>query len=78
MKFVTIEVLYNSPNNNRSNYPVISSDLYNLVSCLDSSENVIAFKVIDTQPVMPNYFGYAPFIAWKKWVLKFEKEYFSY
>jgi hypothetical protein len=74
MGFVIIEILYNL-NCHITTIPVLrGKDLFNLCWVLDKAETVIAFKVIDSSPVLPEVYGWANF---DKWVLKFTSEHFE-
>ncbi len=75
MEFVLIEVIF------RYEYrlvtlPVVSNEgLFCVLNCLENSDKVVAFKVIDTQPVLPKHFGYGA--DWNKWVMTFTQAHFG-
>lgn len=75
MDFVLIEIIFRYKHN-RTTIPVVRNDgLFCLLSCLDNSDRVVAFKVIDDKPVGPKHFGYGP--DWEKWVLSFTQKHFG-
>jgi hypothetical protein len=75
MDFILIEIIFKY-RHNLVTIPVVRSEgLFCVLNCLDYSDAVIAYKVIDSQPVLPKHFGYGP--DWKKWVLSFTHEHFG-
>lgn len=69
MTFILIEILFQY-GKRLVTIPVIRDEgLFCVLNCLDNSNGVVAYKVIDTIPVSPKHFGYGP--DWKKWTLSF-------
>ena len=77
MKFVIVEILFRYNTQIVTIPVIIDKGLYAVVSMLDKSVDVIKFKVIDGCVVEPNHFGYAPLVAWDKWVTRFTEEDFN-
>jgi hypothetical protein len=55
--------------------PVTHDAIFQIANMMENSKDVIAFKVIDTNPVEPKHFGFGS--DWKKWVTKFEYNHFQ-
>ena len=71
--FVIVEVVFNG--SSPITYPVaIDKPLFELCMVLSKSEDVVAYRVIDGHPVLPDNYGWGKF---NKWVLKFEEEHFG-
>ena len=75
MDFILIEVIFQY-DRRLVNFPVVRGEgLFCVLNCLDNSDKVIAYKVVDSQPVPPKHFGYGP--DWNKWVMTFTQEHFG-
>jgi hypothetical protein len=71
LDFIIIEVVFKYERT-ISRFPAVANKgLFCLLSCLDTSDKVITYKVIDRVPVLPKHFGWGQF---NKWVVKFENE----
>ena len=69
MHFVIIELAV--IRNHNIKIPVLISDLPTLCWIFSQSEHVKQFKVIDNEPVRPEFYGFNPY--WEKWVVEFDK-----
>jgi len=74
--FIIIEILFKHERT-RVQIPVVRNRGLSLIlHCLDKSEDILAYQVIDSAPVPPKYFGFGP--DWSKWVMKWTDEMFDY
>ena len=68
MKFVIVEVQFKFENETHSYPAIVGDNLFKLVSCLNDSNKVKAYKVIDTYPVEQSRYGWG---CLDKWVTEF-------
>lgn len=73
MKFILIEAIF-SYSSKLITIPVTFDAVFHVTNMMDNNNEIVAFKVIDTVPVQPEHFGFAPLILWNKWVMKFEEK----